>query len=87
MFYLKALSRSQTECLNIAVLKSVHMKAGSNTSFNITEIRVCKTVPRLCHKNISLESLITVSLACVSIMLKCISMQNLINIYHAVQDL
>ena len=35
----------------------------------------------------SLQGLITVLHTCVSSTLKCISMQNLIKIYHAVQEL
>ena len=42
---------------------------------------------RICGKNNSWRSLVTILHTCVLIMLKCISIQNLIKIYHAVQEL
>ena len=49
--------------------------------FNIIE----QSGDKALHTKKSWQSLIILLHTCVSIMLKCISMQNLIKIYHAVQ--
>ena len=58
-------------------------KAGSSTN----DTQVCTTVTRLCHKKLIGAIIIIDVHTCVWIMFKCISMQNLIKIYLAVQEL